>query len=392
MSLATINSVDLKPPEPKIDSLQASLDEICSPDQGEIDDMLRLLSREDILNYSNSHRLRWFYLVQVKHFEFNRVLEDVAELLEPSNEVKIISLIGMTGIGKTTLASKLLLRLIERYSGETKPNEVPVIFVKAPANGDRSLSWSVLYRSMLNEGQEVLLRHKRGIETTPEGEMRIRGGTRAPLAELREFIDSMLRNRNVRVVVIDEALHLLRFANYGATMDTLKSLAESYGTKLILIGNYDIADLVSEYGQVCRRGEIIHYQRYKVGLKVEGESTNAQTEFRRIIGVFQRIWPNKVVPNLMEIWYPLMKASLGSVGLLKIALLRLAMLQAQSSSGKITDSMLRKATKSPKSLQKIEEETINGEERLKGACYGDSLFSDDEIEGMICSMGVSTGG
>ena len=87
MSLATINSVDLKPPEPKIDSLQASLDEICSPDQGEIDDMLRLLSREDILNYSNSHRLRWFYLVQVKHFEFNRVLEDVAELLDRKSVV-----------------------------------------------------------------------------------------------------------------------------------------------------------------------------------------------------------------------------------------------------------------------------------------------------------------
>ena len=320
------------------------------------------------------------------------MLEEVGELLEPSNEVKIISLIGMTGIGKTTLASKLLTRLIERYSGEAKVNEVPVVFVRAPANGDRSLSWSVLYKSILNEGREVLLRHKRGVETTPEGEMRIRGGARATLAELREFIDTMLRNRNVKVVVIDEALHLLRFADYAATMDTLKSLAESHGTKLILIGNYDIADLVSEYGQVSRRGEIIHYKRYKVGLMMEDKLTNEQMEFRRIIGVFQRIWPNQSAPNLSEIWYPLMKASLGSVGLLKIALLRLAMLQAQDPSGKITESMLRKATKSPKSLAKIEGETVGGEERLKGACYGDSLFSDDEVRDMMIKLGGSAGG
>ena len=36
-------------------------------------------------------------------------------------------------------------------------------------------------------------------------------------------------------------------------MDTLKSLANTTGVKFVLIGSFDLFDLVAEHGQVARR-------------------------------------------------------------------------------------------------------------------------------------------
>jgi energy-coupling factor transporter ATP-binding protein EcfA2 len=367
----------------QVDSVGDIPDEISLDDALEVDERLRGMKHDQVLTLDSKLRLRWFYLMQVKHRELNRVYSDLSELLDPSNEVNIISLIGMTGIGKTTLANGLLQRLVSQYEDEARSQEVPFIYVKAPANGDRSMSWRVLYKSILTEGHEILLRQKRGVEVTADGKLQFKTGKRATLAELREFINEMLKRRKVRVLVIDEALHLLRFEEYGAIMDTLKSLADAHHTKLILIGSYDIADLVSEYGQVVRRGEIVHYHRYQVGKEPGNDLTSDQEVFRNTVKKFQSLWPCATIPNLDSIWFPLMRTSLGSVGLLKICLLRMASLQIRTKNEKFSADLLRKSMKNPKALQQIETETIRGEQKIAGTCYGDSIFSDAELADLM---------
>ncbi len=349
----------------------------------EIDTALRETSRSEALNLTQMLRLRWFYLAQVRHAELERVTKDLQELLELNNEVKIISIIGMTGIGKTTLASNLLQVMLEQYRSAATPSEIPVIYVRAPANGENSLSWTGLYRRILENGHEVMIEQKRAVSLT-NGELQVRKGGRVSLTNLRAFIESMFKHRNVRVLVIDEAMHLLRFDAYAAIMDTLKSLADIHDTKLLLIGSYDFAKLMTEYGQVAKRSEIIHYRRYVVGeIKVDAP-TKDQAQFRDQVAKFQTLWPCKDVPNLMAIWPNLMNASLGSIGLLKASLLRLLSLQLSNKNEKITVAMLKKFTKAPNSLTKIERETIAGEQELQGACYGDStLGTDAEIKALF---------
>jgi hypothetical protein len=348
----------------------------CTEEERQRDERIRALSHTEMLKQPPDVRMRWFYLFQVGHRELNAAVMSLMELLEQDNEVKIISVIGMTGIGKTTLATQILGKLMARYATSALPHHHSVVYVRAPANGEKSISWKTLYRRMLIAGNEPSVDLKRLTPVSP-GEERSLKGTRHSVAHMREMVEAMLLHRKVKVLVIDEALHLLRFDAYAAIMDTLKSLADVASTKLLLIGTYQIADLMIEYAQVARRSEIIHYRRYKVSPSPTSELTEDEAEYIRQLEKFQRNWPCVKAPNLASIWRPLMLSSLGSIGLTKAILLRLASLQMSTEGELLLKSHLGKAIKGPSSLRVIEEETAEGESKLEGACYGDGTVDDD---------------
>lgn len=358
------------------------LTETTDPAPQAVDARLRSLSRDAVLALAPSLRMRWFFLLQAAHPELMRVTGALEELLMPDNETKIVSIIGMTGIGKTTLAHSLQTVLTAKFADQAHASELPVVYVPSPANGEKSLSWTGLYSKILEAGREPLI-HKKRAQSVSGGELQVIRGGRATLTELRNFIEHMLRVRNVRILIIDEVLHLLRFESYAAVMDTLKSLADAHTTKLVLIGSYDIAERMIEYGQVARRGEIIHYRRYTPGTINPARLTDDQEAFRQQVAKFQVDWPCRWTPNLQNIWGALMTHSLGSVGMLKSHLLRLASLQMANSDEQLTLRHIQHFLKPPKAAMKILNETTAGEALLRGACYGDSPLSDAECTNLL---------
>ena len=372
-SMATTNSDVL---EDKI------LKSAITDDALNVDSRLLKLKRQEILELSCFERLRWMYLMRVQHKELNRLMSDLQELLKPDIDVNIISVIGMTGAGKTTLANGLRTNLKEAVFGMVPKCEQPVLLVKAPANGDKSFSWKSLYHRILAEAEEPLPYAKRGV-LMDAGYMAISLNARKGLDPLRLAIESMLKNRNVRVLVIDEVLHLLRFGNYSAVMDTLKSLADSYSTKLILVGAYNLAELMQDYGQVAKRSEILHYRRYHFGVDEDKE------EFFRVLEVMQNLWPCREVPDLSIVGELLMKANLGCIGLLKGSLMRLASLQMAAKNEKFSSAFLKKAVKSKKLLSVIEAEVLAGEAELVGATYGESVFADQAQQALLNALEAS---
>ena len=325
---------------------------------------------------SAEFRKRWFKLLQVNHRELERVAQDVTELMDTACDTKLISIIGMTGIGKTTLATELGNILMEEYREQAQPSEHPVIYVRAPANGEKSLSWKVLYRRILEAGHEPSVDQKRASRIEDGRLFGVRDG-RSSVAHLREQVEGMLRHRKVRALIIDEALHLLRFSDYSAIMDTLKSLADIEPTKLILIGTHQIADLMTEYGQVIRRSEIIHYRRYRLSTKVSDHPSSDEAEYIFQLQRLQDNWPSRNKPDLVAVWRPLMSASLGSIGITKSILQQVVVQQLSTPGEVLKESHFRKAFKAPGNLRKIEEETVSGEEKLIGCCYGEGLVEED---------------
>ncbi|MEO6277369.1 ATP-binding protein [Roseateles sp.] len=343
------------------------------------DATLATMTRNQVLQLCPEQRMRWFYLRQVNHSELSRVARDLDELLDPNNDTKIIAIIGPTGIGKTTLATNILTKLVDRFTSQRQPHEVPIIYVSAPANGDKSMSWKTLYRRIQTAAGEKHIDLQRQTQVS-EGEIHAVRGERASLAHMREMLEAVIRKRNVRVIVIDEALHLLRFDQNAAIMDTLKSLADIHQTKLVLIGTYQIAPLMIEYGQLARRSAILHYRRYAIRQNSNPQKlTDEQTSFKEAVVKLQSQWPCAEVPHLEAIWDALMNASLGSVGLLKSQLLQLASLQMKRKGEKFEAKDLQRAVKPPKQLQKIEAETLAGEQDLIGACYGEADFGSEEV-------------
>lgn len=358
----------------------------CTPDHvGEAlpaDEVIWQTPYAEMLKQSRHFRMRWFNQLQLCHRELERVVGDLLELMDPNNEVKIVSIIGMTGIGKTTLANELNRLLDCHYGPSATADQCPVLHVSAPANGEKSLSWRMLYRRILEAGGEPEIDHKRPSKVS-NGELRGIRGDRQSVASLRGHVEKMLRHRKVRALIIDEALHLLRFSEYSAIMDTLKSLADIGDTKLVLIGTHQIADLMIEYGQVVRRSEIVHYRRYQVNPKPGKPQTADELEYCMQLQKFQDQWPCRQRPNLVAIWRSLMLASLGSIGLTKGMLLKLLTLQLATEDEHLEKDFFTKVIKGQKSQEILEREALEGEAKLTGACYGDGKLSAEDLKAVL---------
>ncbi|MCV2439250.1 AAA family ATPase [Paucibacter sp. DJ2R-2] len=340
---------------------------------------LACLSREEVMSLSAQERLNWFASLRFEHRNLRTVIRHLHELMDPHNDVKLIMLIGPTGIGKTSLVDKCLRTIVQRYAPVRLPHEVPVAFISAPANGERSLSWKVVY-SRLHHACGGLLPDQQRSHAPLDGELRALHASRIGVAQRRELLEAEIRNRNVRLLGIDESHHLLRFGQTEAMMDTLKSMADIQPeTKLMLVGTYQIAPLMTTYGQLARRGAILHYKRYHLSSAPKDDAPTAdEAEFRKVLAKFEAHWPCEDVPNLSAAWRDLMMASLGSVGLLKTQLQQAAQLQTHSKGEKFNSKDVQRAFKANKMLNQIEIEISEGEQALRDACYGDAEFVSGE--------------
>jgi AAA domain len=339
----------------------------------------RPLTRDEVLSRPAEERLRWFSSITYVHPNLLQTVAHLHELMEPGNDIKVIALIGPTGIGKTTLIDKCLHSLVQRFAPVRLPHEVPVAMVAAPANGERSLSWRTIYRRMQTACGGVLLDQQRKAEVTDDELTAVRAD-RVGLAQRREFLEAEVRHRRVRLLGIDESHHLMRFGASDAMMDTLKSLADIQAeTKLMLVGTYQIAPLLTTYGQLARRSAILHYRRYHLSAKPEDDSpTEDEAAFREVLKKVEEDWPCEEVPQFQASWKFVMRASLGSVGLMKMQMNQLASLQMKQKRERVRKQDGSRAFKPPKMLNQIETEMVDGEESLRGACYGEADLDDPD--------------
>jgi hypothetical protein len=78
-------------------------------------------------------------------------------------------------------------------------------------------------------------------------------------------------------------------------MDVVKALAGIPETKVVLIGTYELLNLLNLSGQLSRRGIEIHFMRY-------GTSDEDIKAFQSILWEFQRHLPLMIEPNLVRHW------------------------------------------------------------------------------------------
>ncbi|MBL0210761.1 MAG: AAA family ATPase [Holophagaceae bacterium] len=349
-----------------------------------------LISHDEALKLSVEQKLAYFRAVRLLHPRINEVLHDLETMALPGSGTDIALLIGPTGVGKSTVVDGLRKRVITNHlqAIEEDPSFIPVVVMEAPSSGERMFSWRMFYLRLGEALQEPLMGRKQ--ETTlSDGRTTVRNvASGNTVTAMRVAIENVLKFRRTALVVVDEAVHLLRnlhgnsLANY---MDALKSLSNICGVTLTLVGSYDLYQLMELSGQVARRSAVVHFRRYLTGVEADEQA------FRITLEKLQRCIPLENQPDLMPYADDLQAGSVGCIGILKDILAR-ALAHALQNKGVWSESLLEKAMLSQSQMESILEETVTGERLIQKATFGSGTFKSmglaaKEVE---CRIGATT--
>lgn len=187
------------------------------------------------------------------------------------------------------------------------------------------------------------------------------------LSDLRTAVELSLKNRGTRFIVVDEAAHIINRCQpqqLQPQLDTLKSLSNKCGVQWVLLGSYDLFDLMSLSGQLARRAHVVHFNRYRL---------DSDTEVRWFNGCLKQL--AKGLPALQNLdLLPYAEAfhqtTLGCIGTLRDVLMRLNSLVA--SKGWSEDALCT-ALLTDAQVTQITREVLEGEERIAPGLHRHSL-------------------
>lgn len=206
----------------------------------------------DLESGSLAQRIAGFRSYTVAHPIIKEVDAELKRaILEPAGR-SLVFLVGPTGVGKTTLLTR-----IARHFQETESQQDgrwPLIALEAPAPDSATFSWRDFYERALDrlEGEPQRKKSKRGL-----------GRRLYSIAHLRRLFEHAVRQRRPRAVLIDEAQHLTKVASgrkLSDQMDSLKSLASLTGCVYVLVGTYELLPSRNLSAQLSRRSMDIHFR------------------------------------------------------------------------------------------------------------------------------------
>lgn len=295
---------------------------------------------------------------RIKHTRIAQVMEELSTLIYPESQDNILLVCGPTGAGKTTLSRHLVTSALERATLQMEANRgvIPAIYVEAPASGENDFSWKLFYHRILAQLGDRLESPKLiyGIDPQTGRFVRPLGNS---LAALRTAVEQGMRERQVQFLVIDEAAHIIRQTRgtrkLEIQLDTLKSLANQCGTQIVLVGAYDLYQLVSLSAQLARRTHVLHFERYR-----DDRPEDVQA-FNRCVLAFEKTLPHLWGGQLTPYTKGLLENTLGCIGTLSSVLIRAARLAEGAGSWSV-DS-LERALLTEAQRKRILEEILDGE-------------------------------
>lgn len=179
----------------------------------------------------------------------------------------------------------------------------------------------------------------------------------------RVALESAIRNREVRVLLIDEGHHIglnISPSRRVTQLEFLKSLADATGVLIVLAGTYRLLDFRDLNAQLTRRTRDVHFRRY------DPRRAGDIDAFRDVLATLTQNTPVKC-GDLDRQWERLYEGSVGCVGLLKIWMVKALQAAVEAGSSTLQMSHLKATAWPTKDLRSMAAEIAEGEMRLSGS-------------------------
>jgi hypothetical protein len=269
----------------------------------------------------------------ISHPRLQEALETIIQAICPPGEGAstrrpgtMVLVIGPSRVGKTTLIRLLEERLLTKSRALllSDPSFIPFASILAAGAGTNRFEWTEYYRAVLRALQDPFV----------DGKV-----ARIATRELREAMETALKERKPLAIIVDEAHHLAeaaRGSRLQSQLNHLKHFENATGASHILVGTYEMRPFRKANAQLACRSMDVHFPRYDAAL-----DTDAQV-FQSIVWARPRQLPVEQEPALVEHWEFLYARSIGCVGLLKMHLNRALSLAVTEQTKTVTLTHLRK--------------------------------------------------
>ena len=239
----------------------------------------------------------------VPHLYFRQAKQRLLEALDTSN---LVLLVGPSAVGKGTL----IRAVIEKFNApvERNPKAIRAITVRAPSPQSSRFPWKAFWIACLDAMFDPL----------PERKV-----SHGPLYKQSDSIDilkravfSAVRDRGVKLIVVDEAMNLVMKERGGQTLrsrlDVLRDISDEAGCAFLLVSTPRILEPLELSCELARRMREEYFRPYTFSKDMSGEHYDA---FRHVTKAFVDELPEKMIPKFSSLQIQLLQAgSAGCVG------------------------------------------------------------------------------
>ncbi|MBC8642740.1 ATP-binding protein [Caballeronia sp. EK] len=306
---------------------------------------------EQALHGSPNDKGAYIAALRFMHRNLEKVLGEVERHMIPSAGLSLTVVVGPAGVGKTTFAGLETEMLLKLYDVEIRenPGVIPVVLSSIDAADGKDINWQLFYQHLLDDLHTL----------SPDVPAQRDGQPVDGVKSYRVTFEKALRNRAVRHVLLDEAVHLTDSRTdplqYG---NLLKSLGNRGSMNLLLIGAYGSEKIVRASGQLARRISVVHFPRYLANQDDFDAFTQFIKDLAKELPLPFKVDLGKYVETLFE-------AHLGIPGYAVKTLVRSVIACAYDGCESWKDEYVWNALPSKAEYETIGAETLEGEQNIQ---------------------------